>query len=232
MIKINLIPDEYRQEKVTEVGKKESDLMGLVLKAIFITLSIFFVLYIFIVYIPLKNAKKTVKMEKEEIVRLDKKYSVSDESVKSEAQMKKQVKTLQRLKKTVVWSEKLNIISDSVPVQVQLTSLSLKQRQETAMKKMSQKVLKGGKYQVVTKEVEKDQLYYTLEIQGEVLAFGGEKLVGQLRDNLNMNPAFADDFEYIKLISILSKGEDRKVFSIRCRFNEAFAENITGKEGN
>lgn len=230
MIKINLIPSEYRQETLAENKRKESDLMGLVLKVILIALAIFFVLYAFIVYIPLKNTQKAVVNKKNEILALDKKHAVSDDSADLEEQMKKQVETIQRLKKTVVWSEKLNIISDSVPVQLQLISLHLKSRQEKAMEKISKKVLKGGEYKVVTSDVETTQTYYTLELQGEVLATGGENLVGQFLDNLKRNSKFMNDFEDIKLVSILSKGEDRKVFSIRVRFNKSFAENMSGKK--
>lgn len=230
MIKINLIPDEYRQETITEAKKKEADLIGLVLKAVFAAILLFFVLYVFVVYIPLKNAKKTVASIKDEIKIIDKKYNFADTSDKDEAQMLKQVTIIKRLKNTVIWAQKLNILSDSVPVQVQLTNINLNERTEKGKKTVSQKVLKNGKYQKVTKEVEVTNKYHILEMQGEVLAAGGENYVGQLIDNLKADTLFSKDFEDIQLISILSKGEDRKIFSIRGRLTKEFSESIDGSE--
>lgn len=227
MIRINLIPEEYRQKEAGgDTSKKEKDLFSLVIKAILITLCLFFVIYVFVVYIPLKNAKKAVAKDKDTVAQLEKKYTGNDDTVSEEANLLKQANIIKNLEKVIVWSKKLNIISDSVPVQIQLLSIYLKQREEKAVEKITQKVLKGGQYQMVTKEVETTKVYHTLEIQGEVMASGGENVVGQFIDRLNGNSDFSKNFDYIKLISILSKGDDRKIFSISARFNKNYCDSL------
>lgn len=222
MININLIPDEYRRDTITEVKKKENDLFGIVLKSILGSLCVFLIIYAFFIYVPLKNARKAIENDKDSVKKMTLNVEDPKNSAAYNEELKSQYEIIQKLKATIVWSRKLNILSDSVPVQVQLRSIYLQTREGKAKEKVTQKVLTGGQYKVVTKEVETTKKYHTLEIQGEVLAVGGENIVGQLIDSLNSDADFAKDFEYIKLISILSKGDDKKVFSIRAKFKKDF----------
>jgi len=217
MIKINLLPEEYKREQEED----ENPQLNIARVFFYIGLGCLIILMgagSFLIYLPLNTTETLFKEYNKELKKINLKYQEALRVQTEYDNLLKDNRNVEAFKKRILWAEKLNIISDVLNEQMQITLLDIKPRTEkvVVIEKIKEKV--KGKIKIISKSVEKKRIFYTFDIEGKVVFVGGEDKVARFIENLNKDERFSQDFEYIKLISISVLDEKVKFFSVRCRF--------------
>jgi|GEM_PF-2592308 len=202
MLKINLLPPELRRKKRKKVVVFEPTQTFLILVVVCELLA-FTGVYLMI-NTTAGNKQKELNAINAEIERL--KAEVRDvENLKSQAlALEKKVQIIDELMLSrLIWSKRLNELSNLLPENVWITSLSIS----------TQSVASPGGGPPVTKKV--------LNLTGKVLNPPGEKavdLVGTFMNNMKTNPSFSavfDEPEFISSSTESSGDQQLLVFGLR-----------------
>lgn len=205
MLKINLLSPELRRKEKRKVVVFEATKTLLILIIAgeiiaFISLYTFFNMQV--------NAKKKKLNEiNAEIARLEIEVKEVESKEEEARELEKRIQVIDQLMfSRLSWARRLNEISNLVPDNIWLTSLSLSQST----------VSSPGGGASVTKNV--------LVLRGKALALPGERavnLIGVFMNNLKFNPSFFENFSDIEFIGTTSEksGEKEVVgFELRCIF--------------
>jgi len=202
MIEIDLLPQEFRTKKkayLTRIPKKE---MILAVLGCLVLFHLFLISLTAMSTKRLKSFKKTwqeLAPKRERLEGLKKQLS----EINARIPLFEQV-----IKNRVLWSEKLNQLSESIASGVWLNELSL-----------------------VTKEVQaKGQLSKYLIIQGSCASRTKDEpaLIGRFMQNLKEDPSFSSDFAEIELGPIEKRLINQTAvmdFILSCRFKQ---EKVSG----
>lgn len=202
MIKINLLPQELRPRKKTTLPLKAMSLIGAGIVAVLI------ISYI-AVGVKIAQQKRKLNLLKAEYQKLLPEFERVKKLKDDKERLDAKVALMERLiVQRFIWAKKLNQLSDLMPPQVWLTSLSV------ATNKAVQKA--GGKdVEVVTR---------TLLIRGKTYSGLGEKMVGQQGDfvrRIKEHEPFFRDFSNVEWISTeretIGNAEIMK-FELTCQF--------------
>lgn len=220
MIEINLLPEKLRKKKkpfkMPEITVASMPiLIGIVTLLVIIHLAFIF----------------TVKIQNRAYERMSKEWKV--DSVKKDAieltrreniRMKKKVSEIEKLmSKKILWSKKLNQLSDLIMPGVWYTRLSIDKKTVVVEPKGAGPLKKKslGMKRLATERVE---ISY-LNIEGEVSSAYGDELaiIGRFIEQLKSAPEFFGDFSNIELHSteLHSIGKiDVMKFNINCYFKK------------
>ena len=217
MITINLLPKEMRkkEEKAKLVGFD----VGKLYLAFFALIFVVIVLYLSMGMVIAKRGGRIADLEKE-IARL---YTDCKDVLAIEDEIKKLEGKSDALSKLMLrrlmWSKKLNEISDLLQDQVWLTYLSISKEIKTL--KIEKRLNVG-----VRQEKPETVVVRHLNLKGIVVSISGEEmvdLVGKFMRKLEEDSDFFKDFNDIVLISTQrDKIGDRDImkFEIKCRIKD------------
>ncbi|RKY15975.1 MAG: hypothetical protein DRP63_06210 [Planctomycetota bacterium] len=171
MIRINLLPPEYRKVERTPIGFFVAFLIAVVLAFLGI-------LYTLFMHIQLKNSEEKVQQKREMVENLKKQVQDLDE-------LRKQVREFSRRQRIIMtiramriyWSRKLSLLGNMTPPNIWLTKADMKQEDPVEKKEELARKRNGG----------------TLEVTG--FCRGTEyKPVADYRELLKRNRLFFYDF--------------------------------------
>jgi len=204
MLKINLLPPELRRKKKRKIVVFEATQTLLIL-IIACEIVAFLGIYVFI-NVKVGSKQKELKEVRAEIDKLQSEVREVRILEEDAMKMEKRIQIIDQLMfSSLSWSRKLNEISNLIPDNIWLTSLSLNQQ--------SVSLPQGGS---AIKDV--------LVLKAKVIALPGEKaidLVGVFMNNLKFNPSFFETFSTVEFMgTTIEKIEEKEVvgFELRCLF--------------
>lgn len=204
MLKINLLPPELRRRKKRKVVVFEATQTLLIL-IIVCELIAFLSVYVFI-NIKVTNKQKELKGIRAEIDKLQEEVREVRNLEEDAKKLEKRIQIIDQLMfSRLSWARKLNELSNLVPENVWLVSLSLSQ---AAVSQPGGSSVSRG----------------TLLLKGKVLGLPGEKsvdLIGVFINNLKFSPSFFETFSDIEFLGTTKESTgDKEIvsFDLRCPF--------------
>lgn len=194
MIEINLLPEQYRKKKSNfsvkvNLGKYKTYIEKFIAAPIGILVLAVIML---VVYPGLQS--KTLKRLDVRWKNVEKDYAEIDKLKSGQKRLQGLTDSISRITKDrIVWSEILNIVSDSLPPEIQLTELNSS-----------------------TEEIKDKPGMSALIISGIVPLYPGEKAIGDFIKALNENKDFVKVFHNIEPPSTESTPEGLKRFTFKC----------------
>jgi hypothetical protein len=223
MIEINLLPEELRKKKAFKMPKVSIGSAPIVIGIAALLISA----HATVIVLTKLNDIAHRKMEKRWMEVAPAKLEV--EKVRAEnLRVRKKVDTVEDLiSRKVVWSRKLNQLSDLIIPGVWYTRLSIKKKSVPIESDGPKETLPGKKMLGKGPAQKRMEIPY-LKIEGEVSSAYGEEIaiIGKFIEQLKADEDFFGDFSGIELDSTeLHSILDIDVmkFNIECYFNEAFA---------
>lgn len=192
MININLLPEEYRKKKINyeEIFKKYKMVVtsGIgVLVAVIVVISLVVVVYPSLQKRTLRNFSKRWK-------NIEKNYEDAIGLKKERDKYESILAVVNKIiKDRILWAEKLNNISDSLPKEIQITELKVR-----------------------SEELKDKPKRTILIIAGIVPSYPGEQAIGDFIKGLREIPSFAKDFSDIEPPSTETLPSEFKKFGIKC----------------
>lgn len=222
MIKIDLLPKEFKKRKVHLYSPNVKLLQSFTLRTWLIVggsgVGFVLVMALFLILIlPKANLQSKLK-------KLDKRQTVIKEDVEQALMLKKRENILEKKVKSLVsfekgrilWAPLLNDISNCTPRDLQLSRLYIKEeKQELGPKKRKKKKKKSKKKKEKKKKSEK-KVFKTLVLEGILAGKKNEAVVNQFIENLRKAPYFSKVFTDISLSSIMVQDRGRKRFKVTC----------------
>lgn len=200
MIKLNLLPEEYQRKK-TDFAELFKKYKTFAIPGTIILLASIVIIAVFVTILP--------RLERGTLRRLEKRWGKIEKDYEEVLNLKKDKNKYEEIignikkitKSRILWAEKLNIISDSLPGEVQLTEIVTK----------------------VEKTKDKPDRML-LMIQGQVPFSPGERAIGEFVKGLSTNVNFKKDFPQIEPPSTQSGMAGFKLFTIKCYMPEVKKE--------
>ena len=196
MIKINLLPEEYRKKKVdlSEIFQKYKGLaipIGATVIGIVIVIS-----SVVLVYPKIKT--RTLNKLKDKWKKIENDYELVMKLKEEEKLLKQKLDSIDFIiNNRLIWAMKLNEISDALPPEIQLTEIN------------------------VTTEKDKD-IKDIMLISGIVPSFPGDRAIEKFIKNLKDTVSFTNDFPKIELSFTEATNDGFKQFILKCHMRKRF----------
>ena len=203
MIEINLLPQEYKEKKVSlkEILGEKKDLFVKIIPGV-VGILVFFLVSIFLY--PSCQSRRLGNLKNQwDMIESD--YSKAKELKKKQSLFKRKVDCLNYIMDTrLLWAPTLNSISDALPSEIQITEI------------------------VTSREEIEETNVEVLNISGLVPVSPGEKAIEEFIYNLKNDVDFISKFSQILPPSAKTVKGGIKVFSFKCYIKEQFT--IKGSE--
>ena len=200
MIKINLLPAEYRKKKTKYIELIQQYKSLAIPVAGFIVGFIVIVLLIILVY-P-KWQQRTLTRLEIKWSEIKEEYSEVKELREKEEELKNKLNDINYIiSKRLLWAPKLNAISDALPGEIQLTEIAIVTE--------------------VAKDRSKKKL---LTVSGIVPAFPGERAIEEFIISLREDPDITVDFPKVELAFTETIDGGVKKFMLKLYFHEKHQE--------
>ena len=198
MININLLPEEYRKQKLN-ISEIVQQYKSLAIPIIGLVIGVIVMISLLVIVYP-KWQARTLRSLETRWKKIEKDYEEVTKLKEEEKELKNRLDSINYITiNRLIWSAKLNQISDALPGEIQLTEM----------------IVKTEKYKNISS---RDVLIIT----GLVPATPGERAIEEFIKNLKDDFAFTDDFPQIELpLTETTKGGFKK-FILKCFLAERY----------
>ena len=195
MIKINLLPEEYRKKKTVPIAEKLKKFKGFALPLAGLAVGIVIVITLLIFVYPSWQERTLSKLENKWTALADD-YQEAQELEKQKKEISEDLKWTEKVVAArLLWAAALNYISDALPQEIQLTQMATR----------------------------KEQKKKVLIISGLVPATPGERAIEGFVKNLQDNPDLRQDFSEILPPSTQTEERGIKTFTLKCYLDDKYS---------
>lgn len=198
MININLLPEEYRKEKLN-ISKIVQQYKSLAIPIIGLVIGVIVIVSLLVVVYP-KWQALTLRRLESRWKNIEKDYGKITKLKKEEKELKDRLDNIEYIAKNrLLLSAKLNQISDALPSEIQLTEISM-----------------------ITEEYKDKSSKEVFVVSGLLPAVPGERAIEDFIKNLKADPSFTEDFPQIELPLTESTKGGFKKFILKCFLAEKY----------
>jgi len=142
MIRINLLPPEYRKVERTPIGFFVAFLIAVVL-------AFLGVLYTLFMHVQLKNSERKVEQKRQMVENLRREVQDLDELRKQVSEFSRRQRIIMTIRAMrIYWSRKLSLLGNMTPPNIWLTRMDMSQKNPVGSKEELARARNGGTLQV------------------------------------------------------------------------------------